>query len=105
MDPLMPDLCILDSSVPRDRQQCILKATKQAKACQSSTPRQTDDSRLRDERTACEEGQISHNVNRCILEIAGSAILAQGRTECPSAVYFMYCDAAELPWPTHFPQT
>ncbi|KAG1926793.1 hypothetical protein F2P79_024654 [Pimephales promelas] len=47
MDPL---LCILDTSVPRERQQCLLKATKEAKTykpCQT-----TDDRDLRDEKKA-----------------------------------------------------
>lgn len=59
MDPLMPVLCILDTSVPHDRQQCLLKATKEAKACQSKPSQTYDDSRLRDQKTACEEGNIS----------------------------------------------
>lgn len=51
MDPL---LCILDTSVPKERQQCLLKATKEAKAykpCQT-----TDDGDLRDEKKAYKKG-------------------------------------------------
>lgn len=57
----MPILCILDTSVPHDRQQCLLQATKEAKACQSKPSQTYDDSRLRDQKTACEEGRICLN--------------------------------------------
>lgn len=51
MDPL---LCILDTSVPKARQQCILKATKEAKAYK--TCQTTDDCDLRDEKKAYNKG-------------------------------------------------
>ncbi|TWW60999.1 hypothetical protein D4764_05G0010890 [Takifugu flavidus] len=41
MDPLMPSLCILDTSVPQDRQQCILKASKEVR--DQSKPHQPTD--------------------------------------------------------------
>lgn len=64
-DPLLPVLCILDTSVPQDRQQWVLEATKEAKVCQSSKPSvMYDDSSLRDLKTACEEGNISALVSQ-----------------------------------------
>ncbi len=58
MDPLLPTLCILDTSVPQNRQQCLLKASKEAKALAS---RNTcyDRNTVKDKKTACEEGNIS----------------------------------------------
>ncbi|XP_077083731.1 uncharacterized protein LOC143736855 isoform X4 [Siphateles boraxobius] len=50
MDPLLLALCILDTSVPQDRQQCLLKATKEAKAYKPSQT--TDNSELRDEKAS-----------------------------------------------------
>ena len=57
---MLPVLCILDTSVPHDRQQWVLKAMKEAEVWQSSKPSVIyNESRLRDLKTACEEGNIS----------------------------------------------
>ncbi|XP_026120179.1 uncharacterized protein LOC113099513 [Carassius auratus] len=56
MDPLFPTLCILDTSVPQNRQQCLLKASKEAKALASRNTcynRKTG----QDKKTACEEAK------------------------------------------------
>ncbi|KAJ0055698.1 hypothetical protein NL108_009657 [Boleophthalmus pectinirostris] len=37
MDPLLPVLCLLDTSVPKDRQQCVLQASKEAKAYKATS--------------------------------------------------------------------
>lgn len=59
MDPLMPALSILDKTVPKDRQQCLLKASKEAKAVHSRpTHLSQSDSGLRDPKTAYEEGKM-----------------------------------------------
>ncbi|XP_042582929.1 uncharacterized protein LOC122137917 isoform X3 [Cyprinus carpio] len=56
MDPLFPTLCILDTSVPQNRQQCLLKASKEAKALAS---RNTcyNRNKVQDKKTACEEAK------------------------------------------------
>ena len=57
MDPLMPELSILDKTLPQDRQQCLLKASKEAKAVHSRASHITQgDSRFTDPKTAYEEG-------------------------------------------------
>ncbi|KAK0138576.1 hypothetical protein N1851_024888 [Merluccius polli] len=63
MDPLMPALSILDKTLPQDRHQCLLKASKEAKAVHSRPPHVTQgDSRLRDPKTVYEEAK-----RRCLL--------------------------------------
>ncbi|KAL2088838.1 hypothetical protein ACEWY4_015737 [Coilia grayii] len=59
MDPLMPVLCLLDTSVPKDRQQCVLGLSKEAKDFLKShtRERETVDSRLREPKTAYKEGK------------------------------------------------
>ncbi|TWW53123.1 hypothetical protein D4764_0180910 [Takifugu flavidus] len=56
MDPLMPSLCILHTSVPQDGQQCVLKASKEVRD-QSKPHQPTDDSGLRCLKTACDEAK------------------------------------------------
>lgn len=58
MDPLMPALSILDTSVPKDRQQCVLGLSKEAKEfMKAHGQRQTVDSRLKDPEKAYKEGE------------------------------------------------
>lgn len=59
MDPLMPALSILDKTVPQDRQQCLLKASKEAKAVRSRQSHLSQgDSGMRDPATAYDEGKM-----------------------------------------------
>lgn len=57
MDPLLPTLSIVDTSVPQDRQQCFLKASKDAKTL-ASRNRCFERNTSQDKKTACEEGNI-----------------------------------------------
>ncbi|TWW68294.1 hypothetical protein D4764_19G0000920 [Takifugu flavidus] len=59
MDPLMPSLCILDTNLPQDRQQCLLKASKEARATQLKSRQPTKDSGLRCLQTACDEEDMT----------------------------------------------
>lgn len=61
MDPLLPTLRILDPSVPQNRQQCLLKASKEAKTLASHN-KCYDRNTVQDEKTACDEGNISLRV-------------------------------------------
>ncbi len=54
----MPTLCIVETSVPQNRQQCFLKASKEAKAL-ASRNKCHDRNTVIDKKTACEEGNIS----------------------------------------------
>ncbi|ROL45606.1 hypothetical protein DPX16_17722, partial [Anabarilius grahami] len=56
MDPLLPNLQIVDTTVPKDRQQCLLKASKEAKSLASYNIRY-EKSTVLDKRTACEEAK------------------------------------------------
>ncbi|XP_056321434.1 uncharacterized protein LOC130235081 isoform X1 [Danio aesculapii] len=56
MDPLLPTLSIVDTSVPQDRQQCFLKASKDAKTL-ASRNRCFERNTSQDKKTACEEAK------------------------------------------------
>nr|XP_017209817.2 uncharacterized protein LOC108181756 isoform X1 [Danio rerio] len=56
MDPLLPTLSIVDTSVPQDRQQCFLKASKDAKTL-ASRNRCFEWNTSQDKKTACEEAK------------------------------------------------
>lgn len=56
MDPLLPKLSFFDISVPKHRQQCLLRATKEAKALANRNTcfKKTT---VEDQKTACEEAK------------------------------------------------
>ncbi|XP_067257018.1 uncharacterized protein [Chanodichthys erythropterus] len=56
MDPLLPNLQIVDTTVPQNRQQCLFKASKEAKSLASHNTRY-EKSTVLDKRTACEEAK------------------------------------------------
>lgn len=59
MKLLLPVFVVLDISVLPDRQQCLLKEAKDVKARQYKPYETCGDNRLRDPKTAFEEGNIS----------------------------------------------
>ena len=59
MDTLLPALRIADTSLPAERQQCLLKASKETKVQQGRSQfAGPQDHRLRDPKTAFKEGNI-----------------------------------------------
>lgn len=58
MATLLPALKILDPSLPAERQQCLLIASKEAKALNGRSRFIPQDDRLSDPKTAFEEGNI-----------------------------------------------
>ena len=64
----MPTLSILDTSVPKDRQQCVLGMSKEAKEFLKAhaKDREAVDSKLKDSNTAYKEGEKSTVQNLCL---------------------------------------